>query len=278
MLRNDIIQSTILIRGGGDLASGVALVLRRAGFKVLITELPVPLVVRRMVSFAQAVFNGHCLVEEVVGELAASLGAAEIIMQEGRVAIIIDPENRICKGLTLAGLVDGRMIKRGSDQSLDAAPYVIGLGPGFTVGVNCHAVVETQRGKDLGRVYIDGSAEADSGIPEPVNGFARERVLYSPADGSFMGEVQIGDLVEPGATIAMINNQKITALFRGVVRGLIQNGVVVKRGMKVGDLDPRCETEMCYQVSDKALTIGEGVLAALLAQSPDRKRKGKGSI
>lgn len=256
---------TVLIRGGGDLASGVALTLVRARFQTLITELPFPLMVRRTVSFGQAVYDGTCQVEEVSGALASSPAQAKSIMQNGKVAVIIDPQAQTARHFSLVGLVDARMAKSFSDQSLDQAPCVIGLGPGFTVGVNCHAVIETKRGANLGQVYWQGSAEQDSGIPEPVDGYAIERVLYAPVDGILHAHARIGDLLEAGAQIASVNGQPILAKFKGVLRGLIQNGLAVKAGMKIGDLDPRCQVAQCFLVSDKALRIGESVLQVLQA-------------
>jgi xanthine dehydrogenase accessory factor len=156
------------------------------------------------------------------------------------------------------------MIKTGSDQQMDAAPCVIGLGPGFTVGLNCHTVVETKRGANLGRVYWQGSAEPNSGFPEPVNGFDEERVLHSPKDGTVSAKAQIGDVVELGTLIASVDGEPVYSRIKGVLRGLIQNGLTVTRGMKIGDVDPRCDAHLCFQVSDKALAVGGGVLEAML--------------
>ncbi|MGV8050757.1 MAG: selenium-dependent molybdenum cofactor biosynthesis protein YqeB [Anaerolineaceae bacterium] len=267
MSTNQLTPPIILIRGGGDIASGVAIQLFRAGFHVLISELASPLMVRRTVSFGQAVFDGTCQVEEIIGELAKTSFHAQAIMQDGRVAVLVDPDLKVSQELPVAAIVDARMIKRESDQLLNAAPIVVGLGPGFTVGKNCHAVIETKRGENLGRVYWQGSAEPDTGIPEPVNGFARERVLYSPADGILLSNWEIGDLIEPNVQIASVNGKPIFSSFRGVLRGMIQNGMAVKKGMKVGDLDPQCEIGKCYLVSDKALKIGDGVLKVLRTPS-----------
>ncbi len=259
-------QPIVLIRGGGDLASGVALKLRRAGFQIVITEIPLPLMVRRMVSFAQAVFDGSCQVEEITGVLVTSPAEVRQVMRDGKVAVVVDPQCQMAKALSLSGLVDARMIKSFSDQRIDQAPCVIGLGPGFTAGINCHAVVETNRGSNLGRVYWQGDAERDSGIPEAVNGYASERVLYALEDGILEARAQIGDLIEDGGVIAMLNGKPIQAKFKGVLRGLIQNGLPVRARMKIGDLDPRCEVAQCFLVSDKALKIGEGVLQGLRAR------------
>lgn len=255
----------ILIRGGGDLASGVALRLVHAGFRVLITELPEPLVVRRLASFAEVVFSGHYCFEDVEGILVEDAAAALSVMQAGKIAVRVDSRAEIRQQIPIFALVDGRMTKAAPDLSLDAAPLVIGLGPGFTAGKDCHAVIETNRGPFLGRVYWQGQAESDSGVPESVQGFNVERVLYAPCDGVLQAKAAIGDILEEGQVIAEVNGQPIRARFKGVLRGLIYSGLCVKQGLKVGDLDPRCNANICTLASDKALAIGGGVLEALLS-------------
>jgi xanthine dehydrogenase accessory factor len=264
MLINPLVSPIVLIRGGGDLASGVAFRLHKAGFQIVITELPAPLMVRRKVSFAQAVYDGVCQVEDITGILAASPAEAKKLMSDGKVAVLVDPKAKVSHFFTLSGMVDGRMTKTVSDQKIDMAPCVIGLGPGFTVGANCHAVVETKRGPNLGRVYWQGKAEPNSGLPEPVNGMGMERVLHSPKDGIVATKVHIGDLIEPGTLVASVEGAPILSKIQGVVRGLIKNGTAVTRGMKIGDVDPRGDTRLSFQVSDKALAVGGGVLEALL--------------
>ena len=271
MLFNRTVPPIVMVRGGGDLASGVAYRLHRAGFQIVVTELLAPIMVRRRVSFAQAVYDGTCHVEDVVGKLAASTIEAKQLMNDGKVAVLVDPKGETYHDFNLSGLVDGRMIKAGSDQQIDATPCVIGLGPGFTVGLNCHTVVETKRGANLGRVYWQGGAEPDSGFPEPVNGMDEERVLHSPKDGTVLAHAQIGDVVEPGILIASVNGEPVYSRIKGVLRGLIQNGLEVKRGMKIGDVDPRCDARLCFQVSDKALAVGGGVLEAILTCLSSRK-------
>lgn len=251
-----------LIRGGGDLASGVALRLHHAGFDVLITELPQPLAVRRAVSFSEAVYAGTWTVEDVTSrrietpqELAACLARREI-------PVLVDPqlERLSALDMRLTALIDARLLKQAAPRLTVSAPFTIGLGPGFTAGENCHAVVETQRGHTLGRVYWSGRANADSGQPE---GDPR-RVLRAPAGGLFIGYAQIGEHCKPGQVIAEINGEKIIAPFPGVLRGLLHPGLEVPQGLKVGDLDPRDRREYCFLVSDKALAIGGGVLEAVL--------------
>jgi xanthine dehydrogenase accessory factor len=255
----------VVVRGGGDLGTGVAHRLVRAGFTVMVTELAQPLAVRRAVSFAEAVYSGHITVEGVTARLAddAMLGIAYTVI--GEVPVIVDLADDVVSRLRPAVVVDARLAKRNLGTRLDDAPLVIGLGPGFAAGQDCHAVVETNRGQNLGRVYWEGSAEPDTGQPEPVRGQAGQRVLRAPAEGVFQGHKAIGDLAQPGEVLAGVEGQAIVAPFAGVVRGLLHDGVPVTPGMKVGDLDPRGVREYCFLISDKARAIGGGVLEAALA-------------
>lgn len=253
----------------------MAIRLQRAGLRVVITELPQPLVVRRYVSFAEAVYRGEFQVEEVTAILATELSRALEITERGSVAVLVDPDLTVLFQLPSFlpadepyVLIDARMNKRPPEISIESAPLVIGLGPGFVAGGNCHAVVETNRGHWLGRVYWEGSAQADTGVPEAVAEFGAERVLRSPADGCLVTHAQIGDRLEPGQCVAEVEGQLIRAPFKGVLRGLLHPGIRVHRGMKVGDVDPRDDPRYCFQVSDKSLAIGGGVLEAILSR-PD---------
>ncbi|TAK10979.1 MAG: EF2563 family selenium-dependent molybdenum hydroxylase system protein [Anaerolineae bacterium] len=259
-------NSIVLLRGGGDLATGVAARLHRAGLSVLITELPEPLVVRRMASFAQAVFSGSHTVQGLTARRATDLTAALDILASGELPILIDPDLMCLPALRPAVLVDARLAKRASIAGMDAAPLVIGLGPGFTAGQDCHAVVETQRGHNLGRVYWEGRAATDTGVPESVGGRGAERVLRAPAAGKLIAHAAIGDLLDEGAPIAEAGGQVITAPFPGVLRGLLFPGLHVEPGAKIGDLDPRSDPAYCTSISDKALAIGGGVLEAVLTR------------
>ncbi len=252
----------ILIRGGGDLASGVALRLHHARFNILITELPQPLAVRRAVSFAEAVYAGTWTVEDVTSRRVQTPQQLAECLARREIPVLVDPELELLSTFHLqpAAIVDARLLKQVAPPLTDSSPLTIGLGPGFTAGENCHAVVETQRGHTLGRVYWSGSANLDSGQPE---GDPR-RVLRAPADGQLVGEAQIGQHYEPGQVIAQVNGQTISAPFAGVLRGLLHPGLQVKKGLKIGDLDPRDQREYCFLVSDKALAVGGGVLEAVL--------------
>ena len=260
-------MSLILIRGGGDLASGVALRLHRCGFKIIIAELANPLAVRRTVSFSEAIYAGQIDIEGLHARRVDSAAQALELVEDGSLPVIVDPQAAILGAAQFSALVDARLLKHRVTVSLASAPLVIGLGPGFTCGENCHAVVETQRGHHLGRVYWSGSASADTGQPE---GDPR-RVLRAPASGVLASSAQIGDQVQAGQLIAEVAGEKILAPFGGVLRGLIRPGLSVKKGLKIGDIDPRGDPATCTTVSDKALAVGGGVLEALLSSSSGRQ-------
>jgi xanthine dehydrogenase accessory factor len=259
----------ILIRGGGDLASGVALRLHNSGFKIVITELPTPLAVRRLASFSEAIYTGEMTLEGIVAKRVNDIDDPLRILQllsKGRIPVIIDPDGKSIQAVHPTVIVDARMLKAAPEALRHTAKLYIGLGPGFIGGSNCHAAVETQRGPWLGRVHWDGPTLPDSGIPEPVGVKQTERALYAPAEGSLVPNKTIGDFIEEGDQIAEIGGQPIMAPFKGILRGLIHPDVEVRQGMKIGDLDPRNDPELCNHVSDKALTIGGGVLEAILSK------------
>ncbi len=262
----------VLIRGGGDLASGVALRLHRVGMQVVITELPQPLVIRRTVSFAEAVFSQTAQVEEVTGHLVDSVDGILSKWEAGILPVMVDPNCTIIPEFNLSGtqistLVDARMTKKPPYLSLGSAPLMIGLGPGFEAEKNCDAVVETNRGHYLGRVIWKGSAQPDTGVPEGFGEKYRNRVLYSPGEGLLRSDRQIGDRVDTGDLIGEVDGLEIRAAFKGVLRGLLHPGMQVYKGMKIGDIDPRDNPEFCKFVSDKALAVGGGVLEAILSIS-----------
>lgn len=261
-----------LLRGGGDLATGIAWRLTRAGWRVVVCELAAPLTVRRTVAVSSAIGEGSIEVEGMRAELAPSPGAAVALAASGVVAVVVSPE------LPAVGadvVVDARLAKRNIDTTLTDASLVVGVGPGFTAGVDCHAVVETQRGHHLGRVFWRGSAAPNTGTPGVVGGKGAERVLRAPSDGTVDWRTAIGELVRSGdvvgtmaATVAPGQGQaEIKAPFDGVIRGLIAADVQVKAGLKIGDVDPRCEPSLCHEISDKALAVGGGVVEAVLSWS-----------
>jgi xanthine dehydrogenase accessory factor len=261
----------VLIRGGGDLASGVALRLHRVGFAVLITEIDKPKAVRRAVAFAEAVYAGETQVEEVSAQLVRGAAAAQAALQARNIAVIVDPQVQIRSAVDPIAIVDARMRKQPPEINLYADYLLIGLGPGFTAGFDCHAVVETNRGHAMGRVIGDGTAEVDTGVPEPVLGYDVDRVLRAPADGELSDGLDIGTLVHKGHELAHVGQVPVLAPFDGVLRGLVHDGLQVRAGMKIGDLDPRGVVDYCFSVSDKALAVAGGVLEGLLSFEDIRK-------
>jgi xanthine dehydrogenase accessory factor len=262
-------MSFILIRGGGDLASGVALRLRQSGLPVLISELPRPLAVRRRVSFAAAVYNGAIQIEGCTGyrvDDPSDASRIQHITAEGGIPVLVDPAGDAVNLFQPKVLIDGRMLKQHNARQTNAVQLLIGLGPGFIAGVNCDAVIETNRGVSMGRVIWDGTAEPNTFTPAAIAGHSNARVLRAPVDGMIETYAEIGDHIITGQAIAHINGHFVLAAFNGVLRGLIHPGLSVKRGMKIGDLDPRDDSRLCFQVSDKSLAVGEGVLGAILSK------------
>jgi len=267
----------ILVRGGGDLASGVALRLHRAGLNVAITEMPQPLAVRLSVSFAAAIYENQASVEEttarVVNDPADTLKILNVLSKQ-QIPVLIDPNCSTAKTLNPLAIVDGRMLKRPPEALSHRALLYLGLGPGFTAPLNCHAVIETQRGHMLGRVIWEGSSLDDTSKPE---GDPR-RVLRAPQGGVILNHKKIGDHCEPNELIAEILSEsedrksEVVSPFKGVLRGLIHTGLAVTSGMKIGDLDPRDDARLCHFVSEKALAIGGGVMEALLTRPEVRSR------
>jgi xanthine dehydrogenase accessory factor len=259
----------VLIRGGGDLASGVAFRLYKSGFRVVITEIPKPLAVRRLASFSEAIYSGEASVEGIVAKRVIEIDDPLRILQllsKGRIPVIIDPDGKSVQAIHPTVIVDARMLKSAPEPLHHTAKLYIGLGPGYIGGVNCHAAIETKRGPWLGRVLWDRPTQSDSGVPESVGDKHSDRALYAPADGSLVPLKAIADIVLEGEPIGEINGQPIIAPFKGVLRGIIHPNVDVRRGMKIGDLDPRLDIELCNHISDKALAIGGAVLEAILSK------------
>ena len=265
----------VVIKGAGDLASGIAFRLFHAGFTIAMTEIASPSSVRRTVSFSQAVYEGSCHVEDVNAVLVKNEMEAKEAWQKKQIAVFVDPRAAIAEKLQPRAIIDTIMAKRNTGTAITDAPLVITVGPGFTAGVDCHAVIESQRGHTLGRVILDGCALPNTGIPGEIGGHTADRLLRSPADGIFEANASIGDIVKKGDCVAQIHSDcsqasviTVRAEISGILRGLLPSGFAVKKGMKAGDIDPRCEREHCFTVSDKALAIGGGVLEALLRFNP----------
>lgn len=253
-----------LIRGAGDLATGIALRLWRSGIRVVLTDLERPTAIRRTVAFSEAIVYGETTVEDVTARLAANADEARALLAQGIVPVLADPGCACREALAPDALVDAILAKRNLGTRITDAPVVVGVGPGFTAGEDCHAVVETMRGHTLGRVIYSGSALPNTNIPGLIGGFAGERVLRAPCDGIFTAVHRIGDTVEEGETIGFVEGQPMKCTISGVLRGVLDDGVPVKKGMKSGDVDPRCKPEYCTTISDKALAVGGGVVEAVL--------------
>lgn len=255
----------VVIRGAGDIATGIALRLWRSRIRVVMTDLERPTAIRRTVCFSQAIPNGETKVEDVTAKRAFDAANALALLERGVVPVLADPEGSCIPVLEPDGVVDAILAKKNLGTRITDARVVVGVGPGFTAGEDCHAVVETVRGHCLGRVYYRGSAQPNTGIPGLIGGFAGERVLRAPADGVFHQLREIGEQVKEGDVAATVDGRPMVCTLTGVLRGILPEGTPVFKGMKAGDIDPRCELEHCRCASDKALAVGGGVLEALLA-------------
>ena len=257
-------ETIVVIRGAGDLATGVAHRLHRSGFNVLLLEVAHPLVVRRTVSFAQAIIDGETVVEDVRARKAAGIDEIKAAWQQGIIPVLVDPGATVLKELEADVVVDATLAKRDTGMRRDMAALTIALGPGFEAGKQVHVVIETMRGHNLGRLFFKGSAQPDTGKPDPVMGYGAERVLRSPCRGTIRHVLDIGAPVKKDEIICYVDEKPVRAAFDGVVRGLIMNGREVPQGLKIGDVDPRLVTGHCYTISDKARALGGSVLEAIL--------------
>ena len=257
-------ETMVVVKGGGEMATGVAHRLARSGFRVCLTEIAEPQAVRREVAFCEAVFESRKEVDGLVARLVT--GEREVLRawEEKMIPLLVDPECRIREILKPPILVDAILAKRNTGTRLGDASLVIGLGPGFRAGKDVHLVVETNRGHNLGRVIEEGEAEPDTGVPGEIGGYTWERVLRAPASGRFQAKRQIGDAVQKGEQVAEVEGLGVEAPIAGVLRGILRDGLFVPQGMKVGDIDPRGIRTHCFTISDKARAIGGGVLEAIL--------------
>jgi len=269
----------VVFRGAGDFVSGSIRRLHLAGFEVICTELPQPLVVRRKVAFADAVWEGEAVVEGVRAVRCDAAGA-EKVLRRGCIPVIVDPGLTVLSRARLRPdvLVDGTMAKRNTGVRKDMAPVVVCIGPGFRAGVDCHAVVESDAGHDLGRVIFKGAAAPDTGVPGPPESYLgggpagaccrsydpQTVVLRAPCDGVFEGKSAIGDIVGKGQVVGKVGLMPVVSTLHGVLRGLIHDGVRVTRGLKIGDVDPTCEVGRATTISEKSNAIAGGVLEAVL--------------
>lgn len=253
-----------LIKGAGDLATGIAYRLKKSGFDIVMTEIHKPTTVRRTVAFSQAVFDNEIVIEGIKGVKVNNINEIYEEIREGNIPIIIDENAEIIKELSPDVVVDAIIAKQNLGTSIEDAPIVIGVGPGFEAKVDCHLVVETKRGHYLGKVIEEGSAIPNTGVPGNIGGYTKERIIRASSNGKIKPVVAIGDFVKKGDIVAYIDGVEVLSEIDGIVRGMLQEGIEVFKGMKSGDIDPRCEKDHCFTISDKARSIGGGVLEAIM--------------
>jgi xanthine dehydrogenase accessory factor len=256
----DLARHVVIVRGGGDIGSGVIWRLRRVGFRVIVTELEHPLTIRRTVAFSTAVSQGSITIEGIEGLLVGTVQEAREVAKTASVPVLVSP------GLPEVGasvVVDARLAKRNLGTSCEQAPFVVALGPGFTAGTDCDAIVETMRGHDLGRVIWDGPAAPNTGVPGVIGGQSGKRVIHAELAGALSWDRAIGDTVTEGEILGRIDSDPVRTRITGTVRGLLGDGPVAT-GLKIADVDPRFDPSAVWRISDKALSVGGGVLEAIL--------------
>ncbi len=258
-------ENLVIVRGGGDIATGTIHKLYRSGFPVVILEIENPSTIRRKVAFSEAMYENETIVEGVICKKANHMDDITSILSEGKIPIIKDENCDILKYMNPLALVDGILAKKNLGTKKTMAPITIALGPGFEAGVDVDVVIETQRGHDLGRILFDGFAQKNTGIPGIIGGYGKERVIHSPATGIIKNLSHISDTVMKGQAIAFIGDKKVEATIDGILRGIIKDGYPVVQGLKIADIDPRIEEKKnCFTISDKARCIGGSVLESIL--------------
>ncbi|WP_326512507.1 selenium-dependent molybdenum cofactor biosynthesis protein YqeB [Clostridium intestinale] len=258
-------KEMVIVRGGGDIASGVIQKLYRCGFKVLVLEIENPTCIRREVSFSEALFEDEIEVEGIKSVRVKNLEEIEDAWKNNKVPVIVDPKGSYINLLKPKAVVDGILAKKNLGTYINMAPITIALGPGFEAGKDVDVVIETNRGHNLGRLIFNGEAQADTGAPGNIGGYTKERVIYSPCDGVINNVRVIGDIVKKEEPLAYVGDYIVRATIDGVLRGIIRNNSKVYKGLKIADIDPRLEERKnCFTISDKARTIGGGVLEALI--------------
>jgi len=257
----------VIVRGGGDIASGVIQKLHRTGFRVLVLEIENPTSIRRTVCFSEAVYEGKMELEGITSVLVKNIVEIYHAWADDYVPVIVDPRGEYIEKFKPAAVVDAIIAKRNTGMHKNIAPVTVCVGPGFTAGRDCDVVIESNRGHNLGRLIFEGSAESNTGMPGNIGGYTTERVLRSPCNGTITLEHSIGDTVKSGDVIAHVDGQIINSEIDGLVRGLIREGTYVTKGFKIGDIDPRIDQlKNCYTISDKARAIGGAVLEAVLIE------------
>jgi xanthine dehydrogenase accessory factor len=258
-------SNSIMVRGGGDIASGTIHRLHRCGYRVLVVEDEKPTAIRRTVSFSEAVYQGSTSIEGVEAKLIRSLAECPEVWKMGQVAVLVDPQAVSVQEITPLVVVDAILAKKNLGTTLGMAPLTIGLGPGFYGGRDVDVVIETARGHNLGRLIYEGEASANSGIPGEISGYSSDRVIYAKEAGILHARVDIGELVTKGEPLAMVAGSTVRAPISGLVRGMIRDNFTVSPGLKICDIDPRLnQVDNCNTISDKARCISGGVLEAIV--------------
>lgn len=260
-----LMEKLVIVRGGGDLATGTIHKLHRSGFAVVILETEKPSAIRRNVALSEAVYDNIAIVEDLSAVRVVNWDDAVAIIQSGGVPLMIDPQAALLKTVKPMALVDAIIAKKNLGTHRNMAPITVALGPGFEAGKDVDIVIETARGHNLGRLIFDGFAKKNTGIPGPIGGYDKERVIHAPVGGTVLNIRKISDIVEAGEPIALIGETAVPATISGVLRGLIRNGYEVTKGFKIADIDPRIEEkENCFTISDKARCLAGSVLEAIL--------------
>jgi selenium-dependent molybdenum hydroxylase system protein, yqeB family len=254
----------VCIRGAGDLATGIGLRMYNSGFNIVMTDIEIPTTVRRTVAFSRAVYEKSAVVEGVEAVFCKSLDDIKKAHSEEKIAVIVDLDKKIQKEYAPDIIIDAIIAKKNIGTSIDEARVVVAVGPGFVVGKDCMAVVETKRGHSLGKVILEGSAIPNTGIPGNIGGFTKERLISSECAGVFKSNAKIGDIVKKGDIVAYVDKTPVLAKIDGVVRGMLQDFIKVSKGFKLGDIDPRANIEHCFSISDKARAVGGGALEAVM--------------
>lgn len=260
-----MIKDLIVVRGGGDIATGTIYKLKQARFNVLVLEVEYPSAIRRNVAFSEAVYQGEQTIENMTCYKANSIEDAQKLLEKGKLVVLVDEKGESIDYFKPQIVVDGILAKKNLGTSKTMAPITIALGPGFEAGVDVDAVIETKRGHNLGRIYYSGKAIPNTGIPGNIGGYSKERVIHSPAKGILKNVASITDIVKKGDVLATIGEVEVKATMDGLLRGLIRDGYPVTKGFKIADIDPRLdEINNCFTISDKARCIAGGVLEAIL--------------
>jgi xanthine dehydrogenase accessory factor len=261
---NKLNELVILVKGAGEMATGVAHRLASCHFKVCLTELTNPQAVRREVAYSEAIFGSEKEVEGITAKRIESPDCIPELWKEKKIPILIDPEATVKDFIKPDVLIDATLAKKNLGTKITDARLVIGLGPGFYAGKDVHLVIETNRGHNLGRIISNGEAEPNTGIPGSIAGYTEERVIRAPKDGKFKALKKIGDEMRANEKVGIVGNSAVRSRIAGVIRGLLRDGIEAWKGMKLGDVDPRGIKSHCYTISDKARTISGGVLQAIL--------------